>query len=143
MPFLHSDLNHILANTFPLLILLTLLAGSRANSWRIVMSIVVGSGTLVWLAAREGSYVGASALVFGLIGFLVAAGFLEQRPIPLLISIVVGVMYGWTTIMGILPLNAHVSELAHFYGLVTGVALAYAMSLDMEGRLSDLSTDKQ
>jgi membrane associated rhomboid family serine protease len=133
MPFLHGDLSHILANTFPLFVLLGLLAGSRANSWRIVAAIIIGSGTLIWLAAGDGQYVGASALVFGLIGFLVASGFLEQRPIPLLISIVVGVMYGWTVIMGILPLSSQVSELSHFYGLVTGVAIAYWMSIDSKG----------
>jgi len=30
MPFLHKDLHHILGNTFPLLVLLSLLAGSTA-----------------------------------------------------------------------------------------------------------------
>lgn len=137
MPFLHSDLNHLMANTFPLFVLLTMLAGSRANSWRIVAAIIVGSGCLVWLATANGQYVGASALVFGLIGFLIASGFLEQRPIPLLISIAVGVMYGWTVVQGILPLNKHVSELAHFYGLVTGVGLAYLMSIGAKGITSD------
>ena len=33
MTFLHKDLGHILANTVPLIVLMTLLAGSRANSW--------------------------------------------------------------------------------------------------------------
>ena len=133
MPLVHRDLSHILSNTFPLFVLMALLAGSRANSRRNVLLIIVGSGSLIWLAAHDGSYVGASALVFGLTGFLVASGFLEQRPVSLLISIVVGVMYGWTAIMGILPLKKDVSELAHFYGLVTGVSLAYLMSIGATG----------
>jgi membrane associated rhomboid family serine protease len=132
MPFLHGDLKHILSNTFPLLVLLTLLAGSRAKSWKIVAAILVGSGVLIWLLGPPGEYVGASALVFGLIGFLVAAGFLERRPVPLLIAIVVGVMYGWTAITGILPFDKQVSELSHFLGLVTGVGLAYIMSLNFD-----------
>ena len=132
MPFLHGDLNHILGNTFPLFVLLTLLAGSRAKSWKIVAAIIIGSGVLTWLFCMPGEYVGASALVFGLIGFLVAAGFLERRPVPLLIAIVVGVMYGWTAITGILPFDKQISELSHFLGLVTGVGLAYVMSLNFE-----------
>jgi membrane associated rhomboid family serine protease len=132
MPFLHGNLKHILSNTFPLIVLLTLLAGSRAKSWKIVLAIIVGSGLLTWLFCLPASYVGASALVFGLIGFLVADGFLERRPVPLLIAIIVGVMYGWTAITGILPLDDRISELSHFLGLVTGVGLAYLMSLNFE-----------
>ena len=40
MPFLHANLGHIVANTIPLIILLFLLAGSRAKSWAIVVEIV-------------------------------------------------------------------------------------------------------
>lgn len=134
MPFLHGDLNHLLSNTFPLFILLSLLAGSRAKSARIVVSLVLIGGVVCWLALGTGSYVGASVLVFALIGFLIAAGFLDRRPIPLLIAIIVGVMYGWTAIMGVVPLNKQVSELAHFYGLISGVGLAYVMSITDQGK---------
>ena len=34
-------------------------------------------------------------------------------------------------------LNKDVSELAHFYGLVTGVSLAYLMSIGAKGIASD------
>lgn len=135
MPFLHADLSHILSNTFPLFILLSLLAGSRAKSARIVASLILIGGVVSWLGLRGGaSYVGASVLVFALIGFLIGAGFLDRKPIPLLIAIIVGVMYGWTTIMGVLPLSSHVSELAHFYGLISGVGLAYVMSITDQGK---------
>lgn len=133
MPFVHVDLSHIFANTFPLFVLLTLLARSRAKSWVIVASIVVVSGVMSWIALAPGRYVGASALVFGLIGFLIAAGFLERRPVPLLIAIVVGFMYGWTAFVGVLPLSKTTSELAHFYGLMAGVAISYFMSVFSNG----------
>ena len=41
MPFLHDGWSHLLGNTVPLIILLCLLAGSRANSYRIVPLIVL------------------------------------------------------------------------------------------------------
>ena len=126
MHFLHKDLGHILSNTFPLFVLLTLMAGSRANTRQIVLGIMAGSGLLLWLfGAGNAMYIGASALVFGLIGFLVTAGFLEKRPIPLLIAIGVGFMYGWTFLIGLLPLSKQVSEWSHFLGALTGVALAF------------------
>lgn len=127
MHFLHSDLSHILANTFPLLVLLTLMAGSRANTARIVTALMLISGCVLWLIGSSSRhYIGASVLVFGLIGFLVAAGIFERRPISMIISIVVGLMYGWSFLMGIIPLDREVSELSHFIGGVTGVLLAFA-----------------
>ena len=39
MPFLHANLQHLLGNTVPLVVLLILLAGSRAESWEVVVII--------------------------------------------------------------------------------------------------------
>ena len=129
MHFIHKDTQHILSNTFPLFVLLMLMAGSRAKTWEVVAGIIVGSGVLLWVFGAENTvYIGSSALVFGLIGFLVAAGIFEKRPIPLIISIVVGLMYGWTFLMGLLPLNKEVSEFSHFLGALTGVGLAFVMT---------------
>ncbi len=126
MHFLHRDLSHILANTFPLLVLITLMAGSRANTAQIVAAVMLISGSVLWLVGSSSvHYIGASVLVFGLIGFLVAAGIFERRPISMIISIVVGFMYGWSFLMGIIPLDSQVSELSHFIGGLTGVLLAF------------------
>ena len=126
MHFLHSSPAHIISNTFPLFLLLTLMAGSRARTRDIVLGIMFGSGILLWLTGSANtSYVGASALIFGLIGFLVTAGILEKRLVPLAISIVVGVIYGWTFIVGLLPLRKDVSEWAHFIGAITGIGGAF------------------
>src|SRR5208283_5189650 len=74
MPFLHANLGHILSNTFPLFILLMLLAGSRAQSWEIVVDIVLLGGALLWLCGRPDDHIGASGLIFGLISFLILSG---------------------------------------------------------------------
>ncbi len=129
MPFLHADLEHLLGNTFPLIVLLALLAGSRAHTWKLVFAIILGSGLLLWVAGLAApGYVGASMLIFGLIGFLVPAGIFERRPVPMLISIVVGVMYGGMFLTGLLPISSRTSELAHFYGALTGFALAFLVT---------------
>jgi len=121
MPFLHEDLKHLVSNSVPLTILLTLLAGSKANSWAIVIYIVVIGDTLLWLFGRPATHIGASGLVYGLIAFLLVSGFLERRAWPLAISILVGFLYGGTLLSGIIPdLGSHVSWEGHLFGVVAG-----------------------
>ena len=131
MTFLHADFGHLIANTFPLIVLLTLLAGSRANSWQTVASFAVLGGLLLWLFGRNGndtqivSHVGASLLVFGLVTFFLAAAWFEKRLVPMLIAAVVGFMYGWSTLTGMLPIARGVSWDGHLCGAIAGVMVAW------------------
>ena len=121
MPFLHADFAHLLSNTLPLTILLLLLAGSRANSGAIVILIVLIGGAMLWLFGRPATHVGASGLIFGLIAFLIASGFLEWRMVPLLIAVLVGFFYGGTLLTGIIPnLDSRVSWDGHLFGAIAG-----------------------
>jgi len=128
MPFLHKGWGHLISNSVPLVVLLTLLAGSRARTSQIVTSIIVLSGGLLWIFGRDGIHIGASCLVFGLITFLVVSGLLEKRLVPLLISILVGVMYGWTFVKGILPFEKEISWDGHLLGGVAGALVAFVMA---------------
>lgn len=131
LPFLHANLQHIMANTVPLIVLLCLLAGSRANSIDIVVLISVLAGVLLWLFGRDAVHIGASVLVFGLIGFLVCAGFFEKRLLSALIAIGVAVVYGSTLFFGILPLQRGVSWEGHLFGALAGGAIAYYIAGDL------------
>ncbi len=88
MPFLHGSLGHLVANTIPLIVLLFLLSGSRAKSWPIVLEIMVLGGVLLWICGRDANHVGASALISGLITFLMLGGFFERRPVPIVVAII-------------------------------------------------------
>ena len=127
MPFLHGGFLHVLGNTISLTVLLVLLAGSRTRSWVVVCAIVLLGGTMLWAIGRSASHVGASALVFGLVTFLILSGFLEKRIIPILVSILVGFLYGGRLIMEVFPLTAssHVSWEGHLCGAIAGVVVAY------------------
>lgn len=126
MPFLHANWQHIVSNTVPLFILLVLLAGSKANSWEVVATIVLASGGLLWLIGRPAVHVGASGLIFGLIGFLIVSGLLERRFIPLAISVGVIFFYGGSLLWGIVPLgDRHVSWEGHLSGAIAGGVIAY------------------
>ena len=121
MPFLHANLGHLLGNSIPLFVLLTLLAGSRSRSWETVGEIVFVGGVLLWVFGRENIHVGASGLVFGLIVFLILSGFLEGRIIPLIISVAVALLYGGTLFWGVLPTaGSQVSWDGHLCGAVAG-----------------------
>ena len=100
MPFLHANLQHILSNTVPLVVLLILLAGSRAESWEVVVLIAFLGGLLLWIFGREAVHIGASGLISGLTAFLILSGFLEKRIIPLLIALLVGFFYGSSLVLG-------------------------------------------
>jgi membrane associated rhomboid family serine protease len=88
--------------------------------------IVLASGLAVWLLGRPGSvHIGASGLVFGWFGFLLALGFAEQRPRAILGSLLVMTIYGGM-IWGALPrLGSTTSWEAHLFGGIAGAAVAW------------------
>ncbi len=128
MTFLHGDLQHIMSNTLPLVVLLALLAGSRADSRKVVAIIIVFGGVLLWLFGR-GDYVhiGASLLVFGLASFLIVSGILEKRTIPMIISIIVALVYGTSLLSGIMPWQFGVSWDGHLMGGIAGAVTAWML----------------
>ncbi len=139
MPLVHQGFSHLIGNLIPLVVLLILLAGSRGRSWLIVVAIVVINGVLLWLMGSAGAHIGASGLVLGLITYLISSGLFEQRPIPLLISIGVGLFYGSTLFWNLLPLSPGVSWTGHLFGAIAGVIAGYAFAspLNAEAEGSD------
>ncbi|MDC2889102.1 rhomboid family intramembrane serine protease [Psychrosphaera algicola] len=79
-PFLHGGIGHIVSNSIALLgtgILVRMAVGSKRA--RLVMLFsVIGSGIGTWLFAQAGVVVGASGLVYGLLGFLFGYAFFIQ-----------------------------------------------------------------
>jgi membrane associated rhomboid family serine protease len=129
MPFLHANLPHILSNTVPLFVLLVLLAGSRAESWEVVVLITLLGGLLLWIFGREAVHIGASGLISGLGAFLILSGFLEKRIIPILIALVVGFFYGSALVMGVIPrIGSQISWDGHLCGAIAGGIVAVALA---------------
>jgi len=127
MTFLHIDLVHITGNTLPLTILLSLLAGSRADSRKVVLLVTFLGGLLLWIFGRDSIHIGASLLIFGLASFLLVSGLLEQRPIPMIISVLVALFYGSTMLSGILPWQTGVSWEGHLLGGIAGAFTAWLL----------------
>ena len=127
MTFLHIDLHHIIGNSIPLVILLSLLAGSRADSRKVVIIITLLGGALLWIFGRDSIHIGASLLIFGLASFLVVSGILEKRTIPMIISVAVALFYGTTLLSGISPWQIGVSWEGHLLGGIAGAFTAWVL----------------
>jgi membrane associated rhomboid family serine protease len=129
-PWIHDGPRHLLSNTIPLFILLLLFVSSRKTPWLQVLEIALLSGLLLWIFGRGGGrneviiHVGASGLIYGLIAYLVVAGFREKHPISLIIAIVVGLIYGGTFLSGMIPGMRGVSWEGHLLGAIAGGIVA-------------------
>jgi membrane associated rhomboid family serine protease len=129
MPFLHRGFGHLLANTIPIFILGWLVMVRRTADIFLVaaVTILVG-GVGVWLFGGSNSvHVGASGLIFGFFGFLLARAIFERSLAAIALAIVVFLLYGGI-IWGVLPGQNGVSWQGHLFGFVGGVLAAYLMS---------------
>jgi membrane associated rhomboid family serine protease len=125
-PFLHANLDHIMANSVPLAIFGFLAALRGVARWVTVsLIIMVASGLGVWFLAAPGTVtVGASGLIFGYFGYLLARGFVEHRLFDIVVGLVIALFYG-TMIFGALPGQPGISWQAHLFGLIGGVLAAW------------------
>ena len=123
-PVLHGSFSHVLSNTIPFLALGGLV-GFRDSQKLVGVSlfIIVAGGLAVWLLGRSAIHVGASGLVFGYFGYLVASGWYDRRPGTILAAVAVVVLYGGL-VLGVLPTQSFVSWEAHLFGLMAGVLAA-------------------
>ena len=91
------------------------------------VGLVLVGGTLLWLFGRGGRvHVGASSLIYGLIAFLIVAGFRERRIASLAVAVLTGFLYGGTLLSGILPSSKGISWDGHLLDAVGGGIVAFA-----------------
>lgn len=127
-PLIHADLKHLFANSVPLFVL----GGSlfyfyKEISVKTFLLIYFISGICVWMGAREAFHIGASGVVYGLASFLFFSGIFRRDGRLLAITMLVTFLYG-SMVWGIFPdvyPEENISYESHFWGLVTGMILAF------------------
>lgn len=125
MPFLHDNMQHLLANTVPLTVLLLILATTRTHARRVLICLMVLSGVMLWTLGRDRIHVGSSALVYALAAYLIAAGLYERKLASAAAAILVGVLYG-SLFWGLFPTaGQNVSWEGHLFAAVAGAAFAH------------------
>lgn len=122
MPFLHGSYQHMYSNTVPLIAIGWILLLSGLRNWLTVTAIVVvGGGLLTWLVAPSGLIVGASGMIFGWLGYLLARAWFSRQFKWIVVAVLVLFFFG-TLLFGLFPtLKSGVSWQAHVCGFVAGV----------------------
>lgn len=124
-PFLHANLNHIVANSIPFLVLgwMVMLRDER-HFIPVTVAGMLGSGLAAWLLGASGSvHIGASGVIFGYLGFLMLAGWYARSVSSILLSVVVTVAWGGL-VLGMMPGTPGISWQEHIGGFLGGVLAA-------------------
>ena len=131
-PFLHGNLEHLVANTVPMLGLGVMVALHGSRVFTVVsLQVLLVSGILVWLSGAMSYHIGASGLVFGYLGYLITYGWYVKRFIPFVVSILVFLVYGGA-VLGVLPSDPHISWYSHLFGFLVGIQSARSRSEEVK-----------
>lgn len=128
-PFLHASWPHLIGNTVPFVVLGGVIALSglvRVAAVTALVAFVGGLGT--WLVASSNSvHIGASGVVFGYAGYLVARGLFTRSPMHLAVGAVVAAIWGTTLVSGLVPHDG-ISWQGHLFGAVGGLIAARVLT---------------
>lgn len=123
-PFIHSGFEHIISNSFPILLLVTaIFYFYPTSSLKVLIIIYILSGTLLWIIGRESYHIGASAVVYGLVTFVFFSGIIRWDRRSIVLSLLVTFLYGGFT-WGVLPFDESVSWEGHLSGALVGLLCA-------------------
>jgi membrane associated rhomboid family serine protease len=125
-PLLHGGWDHLIANTLPFLILGFLAMAGGIRQWVVVTAIIwILGGAAVWLTGGGPgtSHIGASGVIFGWLGFLLARGVFARSGRQIALAAVL--LFFWGGLLwGVLPTQSDVSWQAHLFGALAGVLAA-------------------
>ncbi len=126
-PLLHASPTHLLANALPLFVLLVLLFWDRHYYPVLTLtSIWLFSGLGTWLIGRSSDgdrpivHIGASSIIFGLVAYLIVAGFLMKSWRSALVALLVLICFGGI-LYGLLPQAGPISWEGHLSGALAGI----------------------
>lgn len=123
-PLAHASFAHLMSNTLPMGVMLTLVLYVYPRATRIALPMIwLLSGIGVWLFARPAVHVGASGIAHGLMFFLFFVGLLRRDRLAIVTSMVVFFLYGGM-LLSVLPREEHVSFEYHLAGAAAGLLAA-------------------
>jgi membrane associated rhomboid family serine protease len=133
-PFLHFNWDHIEGNSGPLFVF-GLLAAYRGvlRFGGVTLVVAITSGLAVWLFQGSGELtVGASGLIFGYFGYVLARGLIDRNLIDALAAVVMALSYSYILTVAI-PGTPGVSWIGHLGGLIGGIAAGWIFRSSKRG----------
>jgi membrane associated rhomboid family serine protease len=123
-PAIHADLLHLTNNSFPLLILGTIIYYFYGNLlFRVVIGSWLISGLVVWFIGRPAYHIGFSGVVYAMASFVFISGLIRRHRQLIALSFVVVFMYG-SLVWGLFPIEESMSWESHLSGATAGLLLA-------------------
>ncbi|MEM9481052.1 MAG: rhomboid family intramembrane serine protease [Verrucomicrobiota bacterium] len=144
-PFLHGGFQHLLGNSIPFIVLsaLVILSG-RLIYLEVFFVTAMTAGIGTWLLAPPNSlHIGASGVVFGLLGFLIFRAWFGRRIGWIVVAIVAALLYGGL-IFTLFRHQEGISWHGHFFGFAGGFLSAkwHVSGIVKENAGSSLETPK-
>jgi membrane associated rhomboid family serine protease len=131
-PFLHGDWLHLLSNTFPLAVLLVGIGVFYPKQkYDILSTLYVFTGLAVWALARPVYHIGASGVVYALLGFFLFSGIIHKNRSAVFVSLLIVILYSGA-FAGIVPQEKGISWESHFLGIVVGLITAFVFSPEIK-----------
>jgi membrane associated rhomboid family serine protease len=130
--FLHADIHHLASNSLGLLILGLLSCWySQGLTGLAIISSALVSASLTWLIAPAGTiHIGASGVIFGLVGFLVCNGLFRRSWGSFLLALPIAVLLSGL-IPGMLPTDTNrvqlISWQMHLGGFLGGALASWKL----------------
>ena len=124
-PLIHGDVFHLLSNTFPFILLgIGIFYFYDKIALEVILWIYFMTGFWVWIAARDAYHIGASGVIYGMVGFLFFSGIFRKDTRSIAISLVVLFLYRGM-IYGLIPTDGGVSWESHLLGAIAGTFCAF------------------
>ena len=123
-PLIHGSIEHVLANSLPMIVMgtLALYTYPKATRWAVpIMWISGGLGT--WLVGRDSFHFGASGLAYGLMFFVFLMGALRWDRRSIAVACAVFLLYG-SMLVTVLREEPGVSWETHLFGALGGALAA-------------------
>ncbi len=128
-PLLHSNFNHLFFNSIPLVVLSNFILIHGLHYFILTTVLMtLSSGLLIWLFAKPGLHIGASAVITGFWALLVSDVYQQGTLTAILLGIVC-IYYFAGIFLSVFPGKKGVSWEGHLFGLIAGFSIGYAYSV--------------
>ena len=129
-PLIHSDVNHLLSNSLPVIILCLLIFNFYSQiAKKIFIYLYFISGLWLWCIGRESFHIGASGLIYAMASFLFFSGILRKNSQLSAVAMLVIFIYGGL-FWGLFPIHKNVSWEGHLTGFIAGILVSFIFRKD-------------